>query len=520
VFAPQVGGSIAIGTKTYYFAEHPAFPSVGFVHGQEGRAGTVYRLTDTTGTDWALKVFDEAYQLEPPSSLLEKMAQLATLPGLSVCQRTILTPAEHNQLLQQSPDLQHAVLMPWIKGTTWASTVDSKKLLKHKESLALANVLLDILVRLEQSGIAHSDLSSSNIITTSGNKPSLELVDVEQLYAPGLEAPHTLLGSSPGYAHTKSAAGLWQPEADRFAGAVLLAEILGWCDKRICAAADGGIAQSYFRPGEEQTDCERYRLLHDVLQEQWGQPVADLFQKTWRAEELSQCPTFAEWKSAITCAEWKFLATNIRSAEPVTHPVTEAPVPTNRSAAEVLLKTDFGGLPGTMLILTGIASIVLALFLEVSLFPNEMDGLLRTEFTLIGKDFEVDLFPWEFRSPISAAELDICFNKECWSPEESVLPGYLLITGLAIFILGSYLTRSPGVFYLANLVLILLLLPLVAFLLNGFNYHSLAYHDPDSLVRFQQEGQESWVSNFFGLLFLVSILQGFAWYANERWLNE
>jgi WD40 repeat protein len=201
--------------------------------------------------------------------------------------------------------------------------VDSKKPLKHKQSLVLANALLDILTRLEQSGIAHSDISSSNVIVTSGNKPSLELVDVEQLYAPGLETPKILLASSPGYAHAKSASGLWQPEADRFAGAVLLAEILGWCDKRICAAAGGEIAQSYFRPGEEQTDCERYRLLHAVLYKKWGEPVADLFQKAWRAKELSQCPTFAEWKLAIAC---------VSNLGPISKPWRSKKIKNNRAA--------------------------------------------------------------------------------------------------------------------------------------------------------------------------------------------
>ena len=120
----------------------------------------------------------------------------------------------------------------------------------------------------------------------------IELVDVEQLCAPGVARPLALPAGSPGYAHRTAAAGLWQPEGDRFAGAVLLAELLGWCDEPVREAAWG---ESYFAPDELQGNGEHRRTLAAALDRRWGSAVAALFQRAWDSETLADCPTFGEW---------------------------------------------------------------------------------------------------------------------------------------------------------------------------------------------------------------------------------
>ena len=125
---------------------------------------------------------------------------------------------------------------------------------------------------------------------------SVALVDLEGLYAPGMPQPEVLTSGSAGYAHRTAKEGLWGPRADRFAGAVLLAEMLGFCDEGVCQASWG---ESYFDPQEMQQDTPRYRTLVAALERRWGSNVARLFERAWRSDSLLDCPTFGEWLVAL-----------------------------------------------------------------------------------------------------------------------------------------------------------------------------------------------------------------------------
>jgi WD40 repeat protein len=127
------------------------------------------------------------------------------------------------------------------------------------------------------------------------------LVDVEGLYAPGLPRPEVLPSGSSGYAHRTAREGLWGPTADRFAGAVLLAEMLGWGDESVREACYG---ETYFDPAEmpsvaQASACDRYQTLLSALARHYDQPVADLFERAWTSETLADCPTFGEWLVAL-----------------------------------------------------------------------------------------------------------------------------------------------------------------------------------------------------------------------------
>jgi hypothetical protein len=167
---------------------------------------------------------------------------------------------------------------------------------------------------MEQNGIAHCDLSGPNVLLpmlagqTADGRPqtayrppsTVELVDVEGLYAPGLPRPEALPSGSSGYAHRTAREGLWGPTADRFAGAVLLAEMLGWGDESVREACYG---ETYFDPAEMPaqggSNPPRYRTLIAALARHYGQPVADLFERAWTSETLADCPTFGEWQLAL-----------------------------------------------------------------------------------------------------------------------------------------------------------------------------------------------------------------------------
>ena len=126
---------------------------------------------------------------------------------------------------------------------------------------------------MEQAGVAHCDLSGPNVLLPAlGGGAGIALVDIEQLYAPELRRPSTLTTNSDGYAQWAAAKEeLWSAVGDRFAGAVLLAEMLGWYDEGVREMAWG---EHYFEQREMQQEGARY-------------------------ETLRECPPFGEWVEAL-----------------------------------------------------------------------------------------------------------------------------------------------------------------------------------------------------------------------------
>lgn len=332
-FQPNTDDALTIDDVAYRIAGHPAAP--GMPYGQEGRQGIVYQLIapssgpgqapssasgeDQGGGHRALKVFKPRYRVPGLVALADHIGSFASLPGLAVCRRSVLSPRHHAALLHEHPDLTYAVVMPWIHGPTWMEVMLDKRELSPQQSLDLARSLVDVLVALEQRSMAHCDLSGPNVLlpalATEGGRrlaaaddeaasasvgrpqSAVALVDVEQLYAPGLEKPELLPGGSLGYAQHRTAAdGLWEAEADRFAGTVLAAEMLAWCDARVRDAAWG---ENYFDPHEMQQESERAGVLTAVLGELWGDGVAGLFERAWSSEALADCATFGEWRAAL-----------------------------------------------------------------------------------------------------------------------------------------------------------------------------------------------------------------------------
>ncbi|WP_304502594.1 WG repeat-containing protein [Brevibacillus daliensis] len=305
VFQPSVGEELQINGITYTIGEHPIAPHIPY--GQEGRQGIVYQLVPTkeTASSWkAIKVFRDQYKDPKQVYISEKLGENAKLPGLLVCDRHVLTPQAHSALLSKHRDLMYAVVMPWIEGPTWMDVILDKRVLTRSESLLLARSLAKVLSAMEQQGLAHCDLSGPNILLPRLVKDSIEdgfsyveLVDVEQMYAPRMERPHVVFGASPGYSPTQaSETALWSQYADRFAGAILLAEMLGWSDPTIRKNAWG---ESYFMPEEIPTSEQRYPLLLSSIRNNWGEEVATLIDRAWLSQELNQCPTFGEWLIAL-----------------------------------------------------------------------------------------------------------------------------------------------------------------------------------------------------------------------------
>lgn len=292
-----------IGNTIYHVAEHPTAP--GMPDGQEGRTAIVYRLVNSqTGKNMALKAFKLEYRTPSIVRLSNKLAPLSSLPGLEACEHTILTTQTHSSLLKKHPDFVYAVLMPWVTGKSWFDILHEKEKITKEQSLELVRSFLHIMTHMEENGLAHCDLSSANILLPglgqNGGQPTLvSLVDVEQMYGPGFDKPK-LPGPTPGYAHQTATNGYWSAEADRFAGAILIAEMLGWCYPQIRSAAYG---ESFFAPDEtvktNKLSSTNFQLLKTTIGNQWGDNLSVLFQRAWQSDSLQQCPTFGEWLIAL-----------------------------------------------------------------------------------------------------------------------------------------------------------------------------------------------------------------------------
>lgn len=308
-FQPNPGDEVVINDVAYTIGQHPAAP--GLAYAQAGRQGIVYQLIPRDGSIHgakALKMFFPKFRIPAMVYQSEHMEPYSEIPGLQVCKREVLTPERNGALIGEHPDLLYAVLMPWVQGLTWFDVISDQKQLTAEESLKLARALASTGSAMEQRGLAHCDMSAPNVmipffseVQNSSLTSAVELVDVEQMYSSKMDRPDALLAGSPGYAaHRTVHSGLWSSYADRFAGAVIIAEMLSWSDPVIVEKAWG---ESYFDQHEMQTASERYFAMRSSLEKRWGSKLSDLFIRAWESHDLSSCPTFGEWYIALASVD-------------------------------------------------------------------------------------------------------------------------------------------------------------------------------------------------------------------------
>ncbi len=292
-FNPNPNDTLDIGGRTYQVQPHPAVPSFAF--GQEGRKAMVYQVRDAaTGGLYALKKFKPAYRLPDLVHICDQLAQFSQWQGLEVCARACLTYGPHDDALGQYPDLEYAVLMPWIVGSTWYDMVIGETAVSKVEALTFAAAVAQVLAGLEESGLAHCDISAANVII-SGVTSNAHLIDVEDLYVPGFPLPAALPSGTDGYAHKAVRSGRWDAVADRFAGAVLMCEMAAWFHPDIRHKAD---EEHYFAPDEMHQDSERYQLMRTVLVD-LDERLGDLFDEMWFSDTLEECPRLNDWQDVF-----------------------------------------------------------------------------------------------------------------------------------------------------------------------------------------------------------------------------
>jgi serine/threonine protein kinase len=302
-FDPKPGQHISInGTKVEFTSVGAPGHGAEFIYAEVGREATVY-MVRKAGMPHALKVFHPNYQDKRLLGNSQKINLFSNLDGLRVAGREIITRQTNSQLINTYPELEFAVLMPWVKGNVWSNVIANKNLIDKEKLIQLAKSFTNIVCGLESRGLAHCDLSNNNFIF-DWRTFSIELIDIEAMFAPDMPrpVPEPSFGT-PGYRTSWIAEnGLWGPCSDRFASAILCAEILTWGFSEI--RENIGSDDSFFNENDFGEENKRYVLMKNYLG-QLDPALIGLFERAWFAKRLEDCPAVCEWKNILNLMETK-----------------------------------------------------------------------------------------------------------------------------------------------------------------------------------------------------------------------
>ncbi len=335
-FRPAVNSEIILPGMVYTFSQHPD-AKMPIPYGQTGKRATVYQVRNTRGHFFGLKVFFPKYRVPQIQHGATKLREFSRLPGLQVCTRVVFTKSGFPDLIKEFPDLEYTVLMPWVDGKTWFDIVFTRQPLTPQQSIHYARSLSAMFVAMEEKKLAHCDISNANVFLETSQAGNVALVDVEEMYAPDFEKPVPLPAGSDGYGHKTASSGIWSADADRFSGAVLLAEILAWPNLELQALfAD----THYFEKSDMQVDCPRYQALMQALPPEIG----ELFRRAWFSETLAECPTFTEWNQVVQ----QITALPIPMPAPVLFTLPDVNILARQHIAQAQTKENVGDFPGAI----------------------------------------------------------------------------------------------------------------------------------------------------------------------------
>jgi hypothetical protein len=304
-FNPQPGTQISIGESLYSFISYNFLPedtqSVYMIEGQEGFIWPLHNVKDQTLS--ALKVLKPVYRSGRTARVAAELHLYTKVPGLFLSRRICLTRPTYDQLIATFPDLEYALFMPWLPWKTWAGLLRSpaaSAAYTLQLALDLARATAQTLSQLEQYKCAHTDIAGSNIMY----KPDftgIELLDLEGLYTPALPRPEKLSYGSPGYQHRRPGKhGQWSRYGDRFAGAILLTEMLTWWNPLVRGLTPAN-ASTLFQPEElQEASGQRWQTVRELL---WSLDrtgtLLNLFDAVWSSSRPQNCPDLRTWLACI-----------------------------------------------------------------------------------------------------------------------------------------------------------------------------------------------------------------------------
>lgn len=305
-FRPFPGMLLHIGSANFAFMPHPMLPQdKQAVFVLEGGEALIYQMRHVESEDlYALKVFKPAFRGAHIARINDFLMRQSDLPGLALNYRGCFTKGSHPELIRAFPELEYAIVMPWLVNLTWAGLILNRKAsaaYSFNEARDLALATATVLWNIESHKLTHTDIAGGNVMLAPDRK-QIRLIDIENMYVPFMPPPTKCSQGSPGYQHRHlGRRGQWCPEGDRFAGAVLLAEMLTWWEPRVRAYAHDR-AESLFCSEELQvvgTPC--WQAVRDVLHSISPNLLA-LFDQAWTSTSLTECPDLSTWAIALLSA--------------------------------------------------------------------------------------------------------------------------------------------------------------------------------------------------------------------------
>jgi serine/threonine protein kinase len=294
---PKVNDKLRLFGKDLFFQEHPK--AKGQVYSAGGAKARVYRLVNDGGEVFGLKVFKKAYRTRATILSAAWLKSSESLPGMKAARRQVV--GSRDESVRRYPELEFAVLMPWIIGDTWFDVLiraqRDRLYLSPDAAMHFSTQLLSVVAGLEERGIAHTDLAPGNVVLDP-KTGSVELLDLEEMFASGAQKPPKLPVGTTGYRHPTGDVGgtCWCAEGDRYASAILAAEILALSNPALSwRASDEGFFKAH-RLSEEGRDRfgEAKRFLEEL-----APTFAGRFEEAWSSATLLNCPTAGVLKAAL-----------------------------------------------------------------------------------------------------------------------------------------------------------------------------------------------------------------------------
>lgn len=296
-FDPDLNTVLTIGPHAYRFVPHPLIPDEIYKIPRE-QATTYQLIREHDQTLWALKVIHVGYRDARTIHLTNAIARYQHLPGLKAANRFCLTKSSYPHLIAHYPSLEHAVIMPWIEGKTWAGFLDDSALSSNysqSQAHQLALTTAHVLWNLEMHHLVHTDIAGDNVVLLGFEH--IELIDLEGCYIPNIPPPTRKSRGWQGYQHKKLDQNKnYRPDGDRFAGAVLLTEMLTWWHPLVRAVTPDE-CDALFQDWDSESMEGKKRRLTAIRNTLWSinPKLQALFDRAWLSSDLADCPDMGEW---------------------------------------------------------------------------------------------------------------------------------------------------------------------------------------------------------------------------------
>jgi hypothetical protein len=308
-FNPKADATIALslmGTEVTFSVDphpDPKYRAVKFPHAMTGDRSTIWHMHVYQSDDeYALKVPNAKYPgRSDVQEICTRLDLLKLVEGLESSDRFCLTREAAAPTIELYAELEYAVLMPWIRGTSWFDAhqdherTRSLGSLSRWQCLQLGHRLACVLSELESRRIVHCGLCPENLIVDT-ESVRVEVVGLDDIHYCGATQNGRTRTKLPGYAHPAYSESQVDGAFDRFPGALLLAEILAWFDEKVRGQCG---AESYFEPDELQVEgLGKFHALEDAVS-QHHPDLARLLGGAWKSAAPDSCPSIQQWRETL-----------------------------------------------------------------------------------------------------------------------------------------------------------------------------------------------------------------------------